>query len=174
MKYRSKVFVVVVFVVFLLNIFLLNEAFAEGRIVYVDLASIFDRYQKTKDYDVNLETTQKGKQDSIDKQVDEIKEMQDKLDLLSDKEKESKQEQINNKTKELQEFQRNAEIDLREVRNERLKEVLQDIQDVVEEIAKKNKYDFILNDRVLLYGNDNLDISKEVLKKLNENYKQKK
>ncbi|MFC1709459.1 OmpH family outer membrane protein [Candidatus Omnitrophota bacterium] len=173
MKRGIKLVVSLVFVVFLANIFLLSEAFAENKIVYVDLAAVFDGYEKTKDYDVNLEETQNGKQTEIDAMVEEIKGMQDKLDLLTDSEKKSKEEEIDKKTRELQEFQRSAEVDLRETRNERLKEVLEDIQEVVEEIAKQNKYDYILNDRVLLYGGENLDISDEVLKKLNERYKKK-
>ncbi len=172
MKQHSRIVVIFVFAAFFLGMFLTGFAFAE-KIAYVDLAAVFDGYEKTKDYDVNLENEQKGKQTEIDKKVEEIKAMQDKLDLLSDKEKKAKQEQIDSKTRELQEFQRNAEIDLREERNEKLKGVLQDIQDVVEEIAKQKKYDYILNDRVLLYGDESLDISKDVLKKLNDNYKKK-
>jgi outer membrane protein len=170
MEKGIRAFLVLVFVVSALNVLLLSEAFA-GNIVYVDLASVFDEYQKTKDYDVNLEQAQKEKQGEIDKKVEAIKGMQDKLDLLADNEKKSKQEEIDKLTQELQEFQRTAEIDLREQRNEKLKEVLQDIQVVVDELAKQNKYDYILNDRVLLYGSESLDISKEVLKKLSENYK---
>jgi outer membrane protein len=173
MKHRIKIAAGLIVVAFVLSIFLSMEALAAEKIVYVDLAKVFDEYEKTKDYDVKLESEQQGRQGEIDKMVEEIKAMQDKLDLLSEKEKETKQGQIDKKTRELQEFQRNAEIDLREERNEKLKEVLEDIQDVVEELAKKNKYDYILNDRVLLYGNDTLDISAEVLKKLKENYKKK-
>ncbi len=149
----------------------MQNAFAVGNIAYVDLATVFDGYEKTKDYDVTLEQSQKQKQDEIDKKVENIKQLQDKLDLLNEEEKKTKQEEILELTKSLQEFQRSAEMDLTEQRNAKLKEVLQDIQDVVEEIAKQNKYDYILNDRVLLYGNETLNISQEVLNKLNEKYK---
>jgi outer membrane protein len=172
MKGKCRLVAGLVFVFFLANIFLLGEVLAaDNKIVYVDLAKIFDEYEKTKDYDVKLEATQNAKQVEIDKMVEEIKGMQDKLDLLTDAEKKSKQEEIDNKTKELQEFQRSAEEGLKEDRNEKLKEVLEDIQKIVEELAAQNKYDFILNDRVLLYGSDSLDITVEVLKKLNEGYK---
>ncbi|MBL7130766.1 MAG: OmpH family outer membrane protein [Candidatus Omnitrophica bacterium] len=173
MKGNSKIIVILVFATFILSIFALQEAFAAGKIAYVDLASVFDGYKKTKDYDVKLENIQNERQKEIDKRVNAIKEMQDKLPLLSEKEKEEKQKQIDDNTRELQEFQRNAEMDLREERDEKLKEVLQDIQDVVETLAKQNGYDLIFNNRVLLYGNDSLDISKVVLKKLNGNYKKK-
>jgi len=174
MRINSKIFSILIIAILILSASPIKSVFAEGKIAYVDLASVFDGYQKTKDYDIKLEGNQKEKQKEIDKKVEEIKGMQDKLDLLAEKEKKTKQEEIDKKTVELQEFQRNAEVSLREERNEKLKEVLQDIQDVVEGIAKEKGYDYILNDRVLLYGNESLNISNEVLTKLNENYKKKK
>lgn len=173
MKYKRRLISMLILAVFVLNVSLLQNAFAAEKIVYVDLAAVFDGYEKTKDYDVTLEQSQKEKQTEIDAKVETIKQMQDKLDLLNEEEKSTRQEEIFELTKDLQEFQRTAETDLTEQRNERLKEVLQDIQDVVEEIAKQNKYDYILNDRVLLYGDETLNISQDVLKKLNENHKKK-
>ena len=90
---------------------------------------------------------------------------------MSDKEKAKKQEEINAKTKELQEFQRTSETTLLKDRDERLKEILQDIQGIVEDFAKKEKYDLIFNERTLLYGDDSMDITPTVLKQLNDNYK---
>lgn len=173
MGHKKKLASILILAAFVLSGALLQNAFAADNIAYVDLATVFDGYEKTKDYDVTLEQAQKEKQEEIDSKVESIKEMQDKLDLLNEEEKQSKQEEIYELTRDLQEFQRTAETDLTEQRNERLKEVLQDIQDVVEEIAKQKNYDYILNDRVLLYGKETLDISQDVLKQLNDNYKKK-
>lgn len=151
--------------------FLSQEAFAEKKVAFVDLATVFDGYEKTKTFDVKLEESQKAKQKEIDAKVEAIKALQEKLSLLSDKEKAKKQEEINAKTKELQEFQRTSEMTLVKDRDERLKEILQDIQGVVEDFAKKEKYDLIFNERTLLYGDDSMDITPTVLKQLNDNYK---
>ena len=96
----------------LMGVVLVGNAFALEKVAYVDLASVFDGYEKTKDYDVKLEGVQKTKQEGVDKKVKEIKELQDKLAVLSDKEKEKVQGQIDTKTQELQEFQREAEMEL--------------------------------------------------------------
>lgn len=174
MKKCKKLVIALFFAVFILNIFLLKELFAaEAKIAFVDLSVVFDEYTKTKDYDSQLEDSQDAKQKEIDKKVQAIKEMQDKLPLLAEKEKKNKQEEIDSKTRDLEGFRRDAENDLRKQRDERLKEVLEDIQKVVEDVAKQKGYDFILNERVLLYGNDSLDISKDILKMLNDNYKKK-
>lgn len=168
MRNRMVVIVVAMCVV---TFFLSREAFAEQKVAFVDLGSVFDGYEKTKTYDSRLEGSQKGKQEEIDKKVEEIKALQDKLALLSDKQKKKKQKEIDEKTKELQEFQRNSEMSLLKDRDERLKEILQDIQEVVESVAKKQKYDLIFNERVLLYGDDSMDISQTILKQLNEKNK---
>ena len=164
---------ILVCVVFMLGVFLLQDVFAAEKIVYVDLGLVFDGYEKTKDFDVKLEDTQKTEQERIDSKVEQIKELQDKLPLLSEEEKENKEGEIDSLTRDLQEFQRSAEMDLRRQRDEKLREILKDIQDTIKEIAKDKKYTFVLNERVLLYGDDNLDISDDILKKLNDSYKKK-
>lgn len=164
---------ILVCVVFMLGVFLLQDVFAAEKIVYVDLGLVFDGYEKTKDFDVKLEDTQKTEQERIDSKVDQIKELQDKLPLLSEEEKENKEGEIDSLTRDLQEFQRSAEMDLRRQRDEKLREILKDIQDTIKEVAKDKKYTFVLNERVLLYGDDNLDISDDILKKLNDSYKKK-
>jgi Skp family chaperone for outer membrane proteins len=52
-----------------------------------------------------------------------------------------------------------------------LEEVLKDIQTVVDELAKQNGYELVINERALLYSVDSLNITDSVVKKLNEKYK---
>ncbi|MDD5618598.1 MAG: OmpH family outer membrane protein [Candidatus Omnitrophica bacterium] len=171
MANKTKILAVLAFVSFLAVTFLFtNTCFAE-KISYVDLAVVFDGYEKTKDYDVKLEGIRKTEQDKIDKKVEQIKALQDKMSLLSDAEKNKKQEEIDKLARELQEYQRSAETTLVKDRNEKLQEVLKDIQAVVEEMAKKDGYDLVINERTLLYANDKLNITDTVLKKLNDKYK---
>lgn len=173
MKVHNRLVGILFVSLFIFGIFLLPEGLAAEKIAFVDLGEVFDGYVKTKEYDVKLEGVQKSKQDEIDTKVTEIKKLQDNLALLSAKEKEKKQVDIDSKTKELQEFQRNAEMELMKDRDTKLKEILKDIQDVIEKFAKKEGYSLVVNDRVLLYGDPGMDISKEILKQLNDNYNKK-
>ncbi len=156
-----------------LVIFLTQQSFAAEKIAYVNFVSVFDSYQKTKDYDETLGDLQKTKQKEIEDKVDEIKKLQDKLSLLSEKEKKSKQGDIDNKTKDLQEFQRDAEKELLKTREDRAKEIFKDIEDLIQEIAKQGGYTLILDNRMVLYGSDSLDITKDILEKLNTAYNSK-
>ena len=61
----KKLISILVLAVFISGVSLLQDAFAEGKIAYVDLATVFDGYEKTKDYDVTLEQSQKDKQAEI-------------------------------------------------------------------------------------------------------------
>jgi len=162
---------ILVIAVFVLGIFLLQDTFAAENIAYVDLGLVFDGYEKTKDFDVKLEGSQKSEQEKIDSKVEQIKQLQDKLPLLSDKEKETKGLEIDSLTRDLQEFQSSAEMELRSSRDEKLREILKDIQDTIEKVAQEKEYKFILNDRMLLYGDTTLDISNDILKRLNDSYK---
>lgn len=54
-------------------------------------------------------------------------------------------------------------------------EVLNQVNAFVEDYAKKNGYDIVLGAEgggTIMYGNDKFDITEEVLKKLNEDYKE--
>ena len=63
-------------------------------------------------------------------------------------------------------------MDLRKDRDEKLKEILQDIEKGVQAYSQKNGYDFIFNDRVLLYGAASADVTQDVIDILNSEYKQ--
>lgn len=144
-----------------------------GKVAYVDLSRLFDEYQKTKDYDQQLTGKQKVKQEERDKKIAEIKDLQAKLALLNDKEKEKVQAQLDSKVKSLQEFDQEATADLRKQRDDLVREILKDIEKTVKEYAQKEKYNLIFNDRILLYGDEGYDITQPLIKILNEKFKKK-
>jgi Skp family chaperone for outer membrane proteins len=135
----------------------------------VDLSRLFDEYQKTKDYDQQLSAKQKVKEEERNKKITEIKDLQAKLALLNDKEKEKVQAQLDAKVKSLQEFDQEATADLRKQRDDLVREILKDIEKTVREYALKEKYTLIFNDRILLYGDEGFDITQPLIKILNGN-----
>ena len=46
-----------------------------------------------------------------------------------------------------------------------------EIQAVVSDLAKKDGYTYVLNDRVMIFGDPQFNITDEVMKKLNDSYK---
>ena len=162
---RVSVFLWVVF--FGLTV-LAGTAAAADKLGYVDLSRIFSEYSKTKDYDKILEDKQRAYTTERDKKVADIKQLQDKLNLLSDKEKETKKGELENKVGDLQEFDRQKQTDLRKDQDEKMKDILKDIEEAVKQYAEKEGYTMVFNDRVLVYQSKNMDITDKVIEILNK------
>jgi len=151
--------------------FMLNSAYAAEKLGYVDLSRIFSEYGKTKDYDKVLSDKQASYEKEREKKVNEIKQFQDKMNLLSDKEKEAKKSDIEIKVKALQEFDRQKQTDLRKEQDDKMKEILKDIEEAVKGYAEKEGYTMIFNDRVLVYQVKDADVTSQVLGILGKSYK---
>ncbi len=148
-----------------------GRAEAADKFAYVDLSRTFSEYGKTKEFDKSLEEKQTTFEGERDKMVNELKKFEDKIKLLSDKEKESKQGEYEGKVKGLQEFDRQKSGDLRKEQDEKMKELLKDIEETVKEYAEKEGYTLVFNDRVLVYQSKNMDITDKIIEILNKNYK---
>ena len=147
---------------------------ADQKLGYVDLARVFDEYQKTKDFDKTLEAKGNAKQADRDKMVNDVKKMRDEAELLSAKAKDDKQAAIDEKIKVLQEFDRNTRDALRKERDTMVQDILKEIDVVIQDFGKSQGYAFIFNDRVLVYKGEGNDLTAQVIKALNDSYSKKK
>ncbi|OGX41065.1 MAG: hypothetical protein A2984_03345 [Omnitrophica WOR_2 bacterium RIFCSPLOWO2_01_FULL_41_12] len=150
---------------------LVNTGLAADKFGYVDLSRIFSEYQKTKDYDKNLQEKTSAYEGEREKKANEVKQLQDKINLLSDKEKEGKKPELEKKIKAFQEYDRQQQTDLRKEQDEKMKEILKDIDDSVKKYAQAQSYTLVFNDRVLVYQDKSLDISDKIIVDLNKGYK---
>ncbi|MFH0912683.1 MAG: OmpH family outer membrane protein [Candidatus Omnitrophota bacterium] len=146
-------------------------ALAADKIACVDLGRIFSEYGKTKDYDKTLGDKQTSYDTERDKKINDIKQFQDKFNLLSDKEKEAKKAELETKIKELQEFDREKQTDLRKELNDRKTELIKDIDDTVRKYSEREGYTLVLSEAGLAYNAKNLDITDKILEILNKGYK---
>ena len=152
-----------------------GTAFADGeKYSYVDIAKVFDGYQRTKDQDKILQDIGKKKEADRDVIVQDVRKMKDEIALLADDAKDKKQEALDAKVSDLQSFDQQAKQDLGEQRNKIVREIFKDIDAVVQKFGEKKGFDFVLNERALLYHNTRLDSTEEVLKELNAEYVKKK
>jgi len=143
------------------------------KVGFLDLSRIFDNYEKTKEYDKILED-QYNRYDAERKiKVEKIQEKQGKLSLMKDDEKKKAEEEVQTMLNELQQYDMGQRTDLTKKRDERIREILLEVEEVVANYAKKEGYELIFNDRVLIYGSDGIDITDKILESLNEGYKKK-
>lgn len=144
---------------------------AAEKFAYVDLSRIFSEYTKTKDYDKVLGNKENTYSTEREKKVNEVKTFQDKMNLLSDKEKAAKKTDLEEKVKSLQEFDRQKQTDLRKEQDEKMKEILKDIEEAVKKYSEKEGFTLVFNNRVLVYEAKNLDITDKIVEILNKGYK---
>ena len=148
--------------------FMTTLVYAEGKLNYLDLGRIFDEYSKTKQFDKILEKKQKAYEKDRENQLDEVKKLQEKLSLLSEEEREAQKSNLQDKITKLQEFDRSSTQDLRKQRDEKVQEIFKDIKQAIETYAKKEGITLVFDKRALVYENENLNITNQVLKIINK------
>lgn len=148
-----------------------GQASAADKFAYVDLTRTFSEYSKTKDYDKVLGDKQGAYEQEREKMVNDVKAAEDKMKLLSEKEKEAKKGDLENKINALREFDRAKQTDLRKEQDDKMKELLKDINDVIKQYAEKEGYSMVFNDRVLVYQDKSMDITDKIIAILNKGSK---
>jgi len=166
----KKNILLVTLVLFAVSLFVKPVFAAELKIGYLDVAKVFDEYKKTKEQDAALESQAKSKQAERDKAVSEITRLRDELELLSEKGKQDKQVVIDEKVKKLQEFDNVTRNNLRKKRDDMVADILKEIDTVVQDYGKKQGFDIILNDKVIVYKKDTLNVTEDISKALNAQY----
>ena len=168
MTKRISLIAVIVFVAAVCAASLVSDAFAkEYKIGYVDLAKVSDEYAKTKDFEKTFEVQVKGKDAERQKFVDDIRKLKDEQALLSDKAKAEKQTIIDGKITNLQEFDKKVRDELIKQRNTMLGEIQKDIDTVIAAYSKEAGYDVVLIKQTVLFAGPELDVTAEVVKRLN-------
>ncbi len=164
------------FFVFVLGmtLFLGFTQFADaGKLGYLDLSKIFYNYQKTKEFDAVLEQKNKDFEKDRNVKIEKLKEAQGKLALMVEKEQEKMKADVEQMRQDLIAYDQAQRTDLTKQQDEKTREILLEIEKVVSEFSKKEGYDLILNDRVLIYGDTTMDITDAILTKMNESYNKK-
>lgn len=143
----------------------------ELKIGYVNFLEVFNEYKKTKDYDeaLNKKTDEKEKQ--LKDKGSELEKMQSKLSVLKDKEKEKEAKKLEQAEKEFQQLRRQSLLDLKKERDDKMKEIIEDIEKTIKDYAKKNNFDLILHGSAVLYGDKGIDITDQILKVVNVSVK---
>lgn len=161
-----KLLIILTAVVFLFGI---TPTFAEDKtkIGYVDLSRLFDEYYKTKEYDKVLEGEHKAYEQEGKAKIEKIREAQGKLALLKEDQKKATEDEIEKMKNELLEYDRQKKTDLTKERNEKIREILLEIEKIVSGYAEQNGYSVVLNDRVLIFADKGLDLTENILKNLN-------
>ncbi len=170
---RSWKLMIVIAALFLAGTALVPNAQAQelkGKVAYVNLTRLFDEYEKTKAYDKVLVVEGEKFEAERNKKIDAIRELQGKTAALKEEEKVKAEQDIEKKKADLMEFDRQKRTDLTKARDEKVREILMEIEKTVSEYAKQQGYSLVFNDRVMIYGGEDMNITEPVLQGLNQDY----
>jgi Skp family chaperone for outer membrane proteins len=144
---------------------------AADKFASVDLIRVASEYNKFKDLNKALDDKAKLYETDIDKKINDFKGLQDKIGLLSDKEKDAKKSELEDKYKALEDFKNEKENELRKKDFENRKEVAEDIRNVIKTFAEKEGYTFVFDDRMLAFQPKGVDITEKIIDTLNKGLK---
>ena len=162
-------------IAFVLGVMFLNgSALAAEKYGYVSIERIGDAYNKAKEYMKNLEDKEAAYTAEIDKKRNEVKAFQDKINMLSDKEKDAKAPEMETKIKGWQDFARQKQADLRKEQIDKTIELSKDIKEAINKFAQKDGYTLIFDAAALAYQPKGMDVTDKIIEILNKGYTGKK
>ncbi|MDR5591370.1 OmpH family outer membrane protein [Christiangramia sp. SM2212] len=149
----------------------------EQKTAYVDTTVLVKEYKEMKDVEADLTS----KSDSARKQLDsvakvfqqEVQAYQSQMASMSESQRKTKEQELMQKQQMLQQQQQMVGNRLREESNTVMDSLVTKIKDYVKDYGKDNNYTYIFGSNEsanIMYAEEGLDITQDVLKELNEEY----
>lgn len=156
--------------VFLIFGFGLSASAKAARVAVVETAKVVKEYKKTQEAQTRLEKELEDKKNELKQLNDDLEKDKTNLEkqkgLLSEEKYKKMNEKFENKTDVFREKYRETQSTLVNKQRTLMEGIVNDVKVIVADIAKKEKYELVLDkDSVLFYDGD--DITYKVLDKLN-------
>lgn len=152
----------------------------EMKFAYVDLQKALNECMAGKEAKEILEKEKDKKQKEIEKQekkIDALKaEIESKKTVLSEEALQKKQEDLDRLLRQLKRFVQDSNDELQKKQQQYTNKILSELVEVVNEIGKQRGYTIIFErvPGVLLYVDEAIDITDEVIKLYDEKYQKEK
>jgi len=152
-----------------------SNAQAPVKIGYADPDYILGQLPEAKQIDSELKSLQTQLKNQIDGKVAEfqkkLKDYQDNLNTMLAPVRENTERELQQLQQNLEKLQQDAQTSLQAKQSQLMQPVYQKIGKGIEDVAKENGYTLVLSNQVsgldiVLYGDEKIDVSDLVLKKL--------
>lgn len=148
----------------------------QHKTAYVDNTVLIQDYHKMKSTEAKFEK----KTQALSKELDsvaglfqnEVREFQQNMNSMSSSDREQRQNELMQKQQMLQQTQQQKSQQLRQESDEAIDSLIDEVKDYVADYGKENGYTYIFGSNEsanIMYAKDGLDITEEVLEKLNAN-----
>lgn len=152
------------------------------KIVYVNADTLLEKYEYFKDIRVKLEEKAKKAQADLQSRSNafqrEVADYQQKAAAMSAADRQNTEERLARKQDELARHNQNASASFAQEEAEENEKLYSRITDYLKKHAKENGYKMVLtystSNPAVLYADESLEITNEVLEALNENYTKEK
>ena len=147
-----------------------------GKVAFVQVEKVFEKYQKTVDLNAKLQQERKDKIAERKTMVEEINKLKDEADLLRDDAKRKKEAVVDEKVKALYQFEEKVKREAIQKQARLQEEILGEIRGVLTDIGTREGYDmvFATTEDDIGYHSDKLDITEQVVKALNKKHAEAK
>lgn len=143
-----------------------------GKIGYVDIKKVFDNYEKAKKIEQDFRKEVMDEQKNIDKMQEDIRKMQEdyekKKSMMKPEEQAKKESEIKSKIQEFSQKWNEVSKKLDEKGKGLESQIIDEIKKAIGDYAKKNGYSIVIDSRFILYGENTLDLTDEIIKTLNK------
>lgn len=150
-----------------------NVAYADDtRIGYVDMRKVLNETKAGKRAKDDLEKTIKQRQGNIDRDQQQLKNMQDAFEkeqlLLSETQKQARQKAFEEKVRAFQQSTAEAEREVQQKQAEYTRKAIPEIRAVIRDVAKEEKLTLVFekNEMPVLYAADGPDLTAKVIQRL--------
>lgn len=149
---------------------------AEVKLGYIDMQRALNTSEVGKEAKEQLATKVKKYQDEINLKQETLKKLKDELEkqgmLLSESARSSKEKEYQNKLKDFQRFTKDAQDELQGKDEEFTRKILESMEKIIQEYGRKNGFSLIVvKNESMLFVDEKIDVTDEVLKLLNANRK---
>lgn len=149
----------------------------QQKTAYVDTTKLIQEYKEMKDVEAKFNT----KSDSVRQELDsvarafqkEVQEYQSSSKSMSQSQRQQKEQELMRKQQQLQQQQQLRGGQLRKESDAVIDSIVTKVKDYVKDYGKEHDYTYIFGSNEsanIMYAKDGLDITDEILEKLNDNY----
>jgi outer membrane protein len=166
---------VLVFAFALITAVSMAQTPAPLKVGYADVEYIFSQMPEAKTIETELQTLRTQLKKSYDSKMAEFKAKLDEYNkygnTVSEAIKQNSERELQQMQTNIQKFEEDSQAELQKRNAALLGPVQEKVGKAIEDVAKENGYSLIMNNQisgldVILYGDDKLDVSDIVLKKM--------
>ena len=153
-------------------IILTNFAYAEDKVVYLDVNLLLSESEVGKYVNSNLKKISDDNNEVYKNFEAELKSDEEKLltqqNILKKEDYEKKISELRNKFKSYQDKKNNKNKELNLLRNNAGNKILKNINEIMTEYSKKNSISLVITKQSIIIGKTELDVTNDILELLNK------